>query len=95
MSISKYIDEDATHYNFIDTPYGVLRVYKHPLFEIPLEKEYPCTKSRWLNWVEKIKTSPVCMHFQDIEYGIECTANNCPCSLYQEDHRLQPIIDKD
>uniref|UniRef100_A0A6M3J2X2 Uncharacterized protein n=1 Tax=viral metagenome TaxID=1070528 RepID=A0A6M3J2X2_9ZZZZ len=38
---------------------------------------------RMLNWIETCRDKNVCIHFQNLDKGIECTALNCPCDLYE------------
>jgi hypothetical protein len=28
---------------------------------------------------------PVCIYFQNVDRGLDCTAQNCPCELYEAD----------
>ena len=41
---------------------------------------------RWLDWVGFNESDFICIHFQNAERGIECTANNCPCDLYEPEN---------
>lgn len=38
---------------------------------------------RWLDWIAISEDKQICVHFQNIDRGIECTASNCPCDLYE------------
>jgi hypothetical protein len=38
---------------------------------------------RWLDWLAIDEGLTICVHFQNIERGIECSAVNCPCDLYE------------
>jgi len=40
-------------------------------------------EKRWLAWGVVCKNKPLCVHFKNIDRGVECTANNCPCDLYE------------
>jgi len=40
---------------------------------------------RWLDWIARCEDRPVCVYFQNIDHGIECSAFHCPCDLYEKD----------
>ncbi len=50
---------------------------------------------RWLDWLEKSETQGICVYFQDTSLGLECSARNCPCELYQEEEEYDPSTHKD
>lgn len=42
---------------------------------------------RWLDWLAISEDKVVCVHFQNLDRGIECMAINCPCDLYESECR--------
>ena len=55
--------------------------------KLPVYDEVYFEGLRWLDWLAYSESLAICAYFQRIYKGIECTAYNCPCDLYEIENK--------
>jgi hypothetical protein len=73
VAASKY--EAATLYS--SRKYYQERALEDRLYQVK------ALRRRVIAHIKSIRNKSSCIHYQNIDAGIECTAKNCPCDLYQ------------
>jgi len=74
--------------NYIGDDYFSIDWFRYPRLGPTLPAfEFTEADKRKISWMFEGhgKLKPLCAYYRNTERGLECTARNCPCELYEAD----------